>query len=156
VPVSDTLTTFGLGDNQIGAKLSGHSDNSYTRYGVAVLSSIDGEVNLPTSQRYDAYVTAGHAIDAGASGIERLGGYAPVGQRATYFQTSGGAPIPSTGSGNKSFIGSGSRATSSSATLNCCPSSCAPPTTRNSRRGRPPRERCRPRRLHRGCSLPRR
>jgi hypothetical protein len=103
LPVGDTLTTFGLGDNQLGAELSGHSDDSYTRYGVAVLSSTDGNVNLPTSQRYDAYVTVSHAIDAGALGVERLGAYAYIGQRPTYFQTSGGTQIAGTGSGNKPF-----------------------------------------------------
>jgi hypothetical protein len=103
VPVGDTLTTFGLGDNQVGAELSGHSENSYTRYGIALLSSTDGDVNLPTSERYDAYVTVSHGIDAGALGVERVGAYAYVGQRPTYFQTSGGVPIPGTGSGNKPF-----------------------------------------------------
>ena len=104
-PVTDTsgFTNFGLGDNQIGAELSGHSENSYTRYGVAVLSNTDGEVGLPASQSYDTYLTFSHAIDAGALGVERLGAYAYIGRRPTYFQTSGGAPIPGTGLGSKSF-----------------------------------------------------
>ena len=102
LPAGD-LNDFGLGDNQIGAELSGHSENSYTRYGVAVLSSTDGEVNLPTNQSYDAYVTLSHAVDAGALGVERLGAYAYLGRRPTYFQTSGGVPIPGTGTGNKTF-----------------------------------------------------
>jgi len=103
VPVGETLNAFGLGDNQIGAELAGHSENSYTRYGVAVLSSSDGNVNLPTSQRYDAFVTVSHAIDAGGLGVERLGAYAYLGQRPTYYQTSGGVPIAGTGTGNKPF-----------------------------------------------------
>ena len=104
-PVTDTLgfTNFGLGDNQIGAELSGHSENSYTRYGIAVLSNTDGAVGLPASQSYDTYLTFSHAIDAGALGVERLGAYAYIGRRPTYFQTSGGASIPGTGLGNKSF-----------------------------------------------------
>ena len=104
-PVTDTLgfTHFGLGDNQIGAELSGHSDNSYTRYGVALLSATDGDVGLPASQSYDTYLTFSHAFDAGGLGVERLGAYAYIGRRPTYFQTSGGTPIPGTGLGNKSF-----------------------------------------------------
>src|SRR5581483_8749777 len=46
VPAGD-INDFGLGDNQIGAELSGHSENSYTRYSIAVLSSTDGTPGLP-------------------------------------------------------------------------------------------------------------
>ena len=95
---------FGLGDNQIGAELSGHSDNSYTRYGVAVVSNTDGNPDLGSSNRYDAYVTFSHAIDAGKLGVERLGAYAYVGQRPTYFETTdSGTAVPGMGTGNKSF-----------------------------------------------------
>jgi hypothetical protein len=100
---SGDANDFGLGDNQLGAELSGHSDNSYTRYGIAVLSSTEGGVNLPSSQTYDTYLTLSHAIDAGGLGVERLGAYAYVGRRPTYFQTDSGAPIPGTGTGNKPF-----------------------------------------------------
>src|SRR5438309_4631172 len=105
LPVTDSLgfTNFGLGDNQIGAELSGHSENSYTRYGVAELSNTEEAVGLPASQSYDTYLTFSHAIDAGALGVERLGAYAYIGRRPTYFQTSGGTPIPGTGLGSKSF-----------------------------------------------------
>jgi hypothetical protein len=102
LPAGD-INDFGLGDNQIGAELAGHSENSYTRYGVALLSSTDGAVNLPTNQTYDAYFTLSHAIDAGALGVERLGAYAYIGRRPTYFQTDSGVPIAGTGTGNKSF-----------------------------------------------------
>jgi hypothetical protein len=102
LPVGDA-NDFGLGDNQIGAELSGHSDNSYTRYGVAVLSNTDGNPDLGSSNSYDAYVTLSHAFDAGGLGVERLGAYAYIGQRPTFFQTDSGVPIPGTGTGNKSF-----------------------------------------------------
>lgn len=102
LPAGD-VNDFGLGDNQIGAELSGHSENSYTRYGVALLSTTDGAVNLPSNQGYDAYFTLSHAVDAGALGVERLGAYAYLGRRPTYFQTSGGVAIPGTGTGNKPF-----------------------------------------------------
>ena len=102
LPAGD-VNDFGLGDNQIGAELSGHSDNSYTRYGIAVVSNTDGNPDLGASNRYDAYLTFSHAIDAGKLGVERLGAYAYIGQRPTYFQSDSGAPIPGTGTGNKPF-----------------------------------------------------
>src|SRR5207244_4031616 len=68
LPAGD-VNDFGLGDNQIGAELSGHSENSYTRYGIALLSSTDGEVNLPTNQGYDAVLTLSHAVAAGAGDL---------------------------------------------------------------------------------------
>ena len=102
LPAGDA-NDFGLGDNQIGAELSGHSQNSYTRYGLAVLGSSSGNPGLPTSNTYDAYLTLSHAIDAGGLGVERLGAYAYVGRRPTYSQTSGGFQIPGTGTGNKPF-----------------------------------------------------
>ena len=103
LPAGDA-NDFGLGDNQIGAELSGHSQNSYTRYGLAVLGSSSGNPGLPTSNTYDAYLTLSHAVDAGGLGVERLGAYAYVGRRPTYFQTSGGTTqIPGTGTGNKPF-----------------------------------------------------
>ena len=97
------MNDFGMGDNQLGAELSGHSENSYTRYGVAVLSSTDGAVNLPANQGYDTYFTVSQAIDAGKLGIERVGAYGYFGHRPTYFQTDSGVPIPGTGTGNKPF-----------------------------------------------------
>jgi hypothetical protein len=111
VPVGDA-TNFGLGDNQLGVELAGHSDNSYTRYGVAVLSSSEGAVGLPSNKAYDTYLTFSQAFDAGKLGVERIGAYAYVGQRSTGILTSSAAPgtppggttpIPGTGFGNKSF-----------------------------------------------------
>jgi len=102
VPVGD-VNNFGLGDNQIGMEMAGHSKNSYTRYGVAVLSNTDGDVGLTTGQSYDAFLTFSHAIDAGKLGVERLGAFGYFGQRPTTFQSSGGAAIPGTGTDNKSF-----------------------------------------------------
>ncbi len=117
VPAGDT-NDFALGANQIGAELSGHSENSYTRYSVALLSSNNGNVGLPSNRGYDTFVALSQAFDVGKIGLERIGVYAYVGQRPTYFQTStalGTAPdptvptagttmpIPGTGVGNKSF-----------------------------------------------------
>lgn len=103
VPVG-SATTFGLGDNQLGLELSGHSKNSYTRYGVAVLEGSDGSPNLDGGGHgYDGAVTFSQAFDAGGLGIERIGAYAYFGQRPTSFETSGGEPIPGTGLLNKPF-----------------------------------------------------
>src|SRR2546421_271164 len=96
LPAGDA-NDFGLGDNQIGAELSGHSQNSYTRYGVALLSTSSGNPGLVSSNAYDTYLTFSHAIDAGKLGVERLGVYAYLGRRPTYFQTTdSGAAIPGT------------------------------------------------------------
>src|SRR6266852_5400592 len=64
VPVGDTINGFGLGDNQLGAELSGHSKNDYTRYSIAMLSSNDGNVSLPNGHGYDTYLTFSQAFEA--------------------------------------------------------------------------------------------
>ncbi|MEO8880972.1 MAG: hypothetical protein ABI446_11315, partial [Gemmatimonadaceae bacterium] len=74
---------FGLGDNQLGAELSGHSLNSYTRYSAAVLSSNDGDPGSEHFSSYDANFNFSQAFDGGKMGVERLGAYAYVGQRPT-------------------------------------------------------------------------
>ena len=52
-----STNNFGLGNNQLGVELMGHSANSYRRYSVALLSSNNGAVNLPTNHTYDGYFT---------------------------------------------------------------------------------------------------
>jgi hypothetical protein len=101
-PVGDA-NAFGLGDNQIGLETSGHSANSYTRYGAAILASTDGEVGLPGGHGYDAAFTFSQAFDAGSLGVQRVGAYAYLGQRPTTYETVGGEAIPGTGTMNKSF-----------------------------------------------------
>ena len=94
---------FGIGDNQLGAELSGHSLNSYTRYSAAILSSNDGDPSSNNFSSYDVNLNFSQAFDAGKMGVERLGVYAYVGQRPTTFQTSGGTAIPGTGTERKTF-----------------------------------------------------
>jgi hypothetical protein len=84
-------------------ELSGHSANSYTRYGVAVLTSNSGTPTLPTARSYDTYLTFSQGFEAGRLGLQRLGAYAYVGQRPTYSLTSGGTAISGTGLGTKPF-----------------------------------------------------
>ena len=98
---------FGIGDNQLGAELSGHSLNSYTRYSAAILSSNEGDPSSKNFSSYDANLNLSQAFDAGALGVERLGVYAYVGQRPTSFQTSGGTDVPGTGTNRKTFYRAG-------------------------------------------------
>ena len=98
---------FGIGDNQLGAELSGHSLNSFTRYSAALLSSNDGDPSSNNFSSYDANLNFSQAFDAGKFGIERLGAYAYVGQRPTTFQTAGGADIPGSGTNRKTFYRAG-------------------------------------------------
>jgi hypothetical protein len=102
VPVGDG-TDFGLGDNQIGAEWLGHSANSYSRVSVAVLGSTDGVPGLNSGKSYDGAVTLSQAFDAGRLGVERIGVFGYLGRRPTVFETSGGDPVPGTGTGNKTF-----------------------------------------------------
>ena len=102
VPVGDA-NDFGLGDNQIGVELSGHSRNSYSRYSLSVLSSTSGNPGLPSGRSVDAFVAVSQAYDAGALGLQRVGLFAYLGQRSTVDQTTTGVPIPGAATGNKPF-----------------------------------------------------
>src|ERR1700676_5315655 len=110
VPASEDTTSFnpyhfGLGDNQLGMELAGHSVNSYTRYSVALLSNNEGNSQLPAGRGYDTYLTFSQAFQVGKLGLQRFGGYAYIGQRPTINLTSGGPTnvIAGAAYGNKSF-----------------------------------------------------
>jgi len=116
VPAGD-INDFGIGDNQLGVELAGHSANSYTRYSIAVVSGNEGSVNLGagapslpnvnSGHTYDAFFTFSQTFDAGSQGYERIGAYTYVGWRPTYALTSVGAPIFGAGMGNKPFYRAG-------------------------------------------------
>lgn len=106
VPSGDA-TSFGLGDNQIGMELSGHSINSYTRYSAGFFSSTDGEVGLAQGKGYDGAFALSQAFDAGTLGLERIGVFGYRGSRPTTFETLNGDPVPGTGVGTKSFYRTG-------------------------------------------------
>ena len=118
--------TFGIGDNQLGVELMGHSASDYTRYSVALLSQNDGQPGLPTSRAYGAFFAASQAFAVNklnSIGLERIGAFAYIGQAPTYFENNlttttpigvdsvTGAPLTSTGTspyagtgiGNKGF-----------------------------------------------------
>ena len=95
---------FGIGDNQVGVEWLGHSKNDRTRISASLLSSNDGTPGLPTSRGYDGFFAASQAFELGSLGLQRVGGFAYLGEAPTYFQyTSGGVGLPGTGIGNKGF-----------------------------------------------------
>ena len=96
--------TFGMGDNQIGAEVSGHSKNSYTRYSAALLSGNDGSVGVPNGHGYDTYLTFSQAFEAGSLGLQRVGAFAYIGRAPTYLATSS---LLTDGLGQKSFYRAG-------------------------------------------------
>jgi len=106
VPVGD-INPFGLGDNQLGAELSGHSKNDYTRYSISMLSSNDGNVGLPNGHGYDTYMTFSTAFDAGSLGLQRVGAFAYIGRAPTYVSTTAGGTAIADGLGQKSFYRAG-------------------------------------------------
>jgi hypothetical protein len=114
--------TFGIGDNQVGLEWLGHSRDDRTRVSASLLSSNDGSPGLPTSRGYDGFFAASHAFEIGSLGMQRVGGFAYIGQAPTYFQDNlttstvvgtdiNGNPVtstttagyPGTGIGNKGF-----------------------------------------------------
>ncbi len=103
-PVADGNVFGQMGDNQLGVELMGHSYDDRTRYTASLLSANDGQVGLPYgSNSYMGFFTFSQAFDTGKLGVDRIGGYAMLGQAPTTWLTSGGSPIGGSGIGNKSF-----------------------------------------------------
>jgi len=104
IPVGDNNIYGQMGDNQLGVEVMGHSYNDRTRYSASLLSSSDGNVGLVTgANSYTGFFTLSQAFDVGKLGVDRIGGYAMVGEAATYYLTSGTVPIGGSGIANKSF-----------------------------------------------------
>jgi hypothetical protein len=103
IPVGDGNVFGQMGDNQLGAEVMGHSVNDRTRYSAAILSSTDGNVGLPYGNAYTGFFTASQAFDTGKLGVQRIGGYAMVGEAPTTYLTTSGVVIPGSGIGNKGF-----------------------------------------------------
>src|SRR5271155_4439731 len=100
--------SFGIGDNQDGLEVMGHSKDDRTRYSVALLSSNDGTPNLPTCRCYGAFLTASQAFQAGSFGLQRIGVFDYIGEWPTYFQyTQNGTGVAGTGIGNKNYYRAG-------------------------------------------------
>lgn len=104
IPVGDGNIFGQVGDNQLGLEWLGHSADDRTRLSAAVLSSTDGNVDLPYGQNsYTAFFAGSQAFSTGKLGVQRLGAYAMYGVAPTTYLTSGGIPVPGSGLGNKSF-----------------------------------------------------
>ncbi|HME34782.1 MAG TPA: hypothetical protein VKF84_06055 [Candidatus Sulfotelmatobacter sp.] len=103
IPVGDGNIFGQMGDNQLGLEVMGHSNDDRTRYSVALLSSVDGNVGLPYGNAYTGFFTFSQAFDAGRLGVDRIGGYAMIGQAPTYYLTQGGTPLAGAGLSNQSF-----------------------------------------------------
>jgi|HubBroStandDraft_6_1064221.scaffolds.fasta_scaffold125123_1 hypothetical protein len=103
IPQGDGNIFGQLGDNQLGIEYMGHSADDRTRVSAALLSSNDGNVNLPYGNSYTGFFTASHAFDVGKLGVDRIGAYAMFGDAPTGYLTNAGSPIPGTGMLNKSF-----------------------------------------------------
>jgi hypothetical protein len=102
-PPGDNNFFSGIGFPQLGVELQGHSDNDHTRYSVAVVSDSNGAPGLPSNQAYDVYANFNRSFEVPKLGSQQVGVYSYFGESPTFFQTSGGNPIPGTGQGNRSF-----------------------------------------------------
>jgi hypothetical protein len=111
LPPGDSNGFGGIGDNQLGVELSGHSKNSYARYSIALLSSVDGNPGLTsagqagTARNYDVFANVNEGFQVKGLGVQRVGLYGYVGQSPTYFltQTVGAVTTPLQAQGAKSF-----------------------------------------------------
>src|SRR5579862_516310 len=106
-PAGDNNVFGGIGDFQLGFELQGHSDNSYTRYSIAMLTSGDGRPNLQVSSTYNVFANFTQGFELPKLGLQRVGVFGYLGQSPTYFQTNGGTVIAGTGTGNRSFYRAG-------------------------------------------------
>ena len=110
-PQGDSNNFGGLGDNQLGIEFSGHNSNSYTRYSISLLSSVDGNPGLTsfgqggTARTYDVYVNVNQGFPIKGLGVQRIGAFGYFGESPTYFltSTSGGVTTNVEAKGNKSF-----------------------------------------------------
>ena len=102
-PPGDNNFFQGIGFPQLGVELSGHSENDYTRYSVAVVSDSNGSTGLPSNKAYDTYANFNQTFEVPHLGGQQVGVYGFLGESPTYFLTSGGSPIAGSGLGNRSF-----------------------------------------------------
>lgn len=115
LPPGDINGFGGIGDNQLGVEIAGHSKNSYARYSIALLSSVDGNPGLTsagqgaTARTYDVFANVNEGFQVKGLGVQRVGALGYFGQSPTYFltQTVGGVTTPLEAQGNKSFYRAG-------------------------------------------------
>jgi hypothetical protein len=92
--------TNGIGGNQLGAELSGHSLSDSTRYSVALFSQYP-------SQTYNGFANITQSFEIPKLGLQRVGVFGYLGEAPTYFQTSGGSVIKGAGLGTRSYYRAG-------------------------------------------------
>jgi len=102
-PPGDHNFFQGIGLPQLGVELLGHSGDDSTRYSLAAVTDSNGAGGLPANQAVDVYANVNQAFEVPWFGRQQVGLYGFLGESPTYFQTSGGAPLPGTGTGNRSF-----------------------------------------------------
>lgn len=103
IPVGDGNIFGQMGDNQLGVEVMGHSWNDRTRYSASLISSVDGTVGLPYGSAYTGFFTFSQAFDTGKLGVDRIGGYAMIGEAPTYYLTQSTVPLAGSGITNKGF-----------------------------------------------------
>ena len=84
--VPESSYHFGIGDNQLGLEWMGHSADDRTRVSAALLSDSDGQPGLPTNRGYGGFFAASRAFEIGSLGLQRVGGFAYIGEAPTYYQ----------------------------------------------------------------------
>ncbi len=106
----ETAYVFGIGDNQLGVEWMGHSKNDRTRVSASLLSGTDGNPDFingagnPAGKAYEGYFAASQAFEIKGLGLQRVGGFAYLGQAATFSRfTQDGAGIPGLGIGNQPY-----------------------------------------------------
>jgi hypothetical protein len=72
-----------------------------------VLTATDGEPGGENFGSYDGNVNFSQAFDGGKMGVERIGGFAYLGQRPTSYQTVDGEEVAGTGTNRKMFYRAG-------------------------------------------------
>jgi hypothetical protein len=105
------LYVFGLGDNQLGVEWMGHSKDDRTRISASLLNSTDGNPDFQSGvggaagHAYEGFLAASHAFEVGNLGLQRVGGFAYLGQASTYprYTSGDGVPINGTGVGNQGY-----------------------------------------------------
>ena len=111
LPPGDSNNFGGLGANQLGVELAGHNSNSYSRYSIALLSSVNGNPGLTaagqggTARTYDVVANLNQGFQVKGLGVQRVGAVGYLGQSPTYFltQTVNGVTTPLQAAGNRSF-----------------------------------------------------
>lgn len=119
-PIAEAYSV-GIGDNQVGVEWMGHSKDDRTRISASLLNSNDGDPNFSsangagnanggqiTGRGYDGFFAASQAFQVGDLGLQRVGGFAYIGEAPTLCRfASGGACLDGGGAGNKLFYRAG-------------------------------------------------